>query len=107
MMSRISRLRLAYLLCAAALFAGLSAAAPPHSQTISFEEYYRAVQAEYARYGIGYEVYEQNDRFVFTQAVLDARLSEIRNTLSHSSVSYNRDFVPLEERHVGASQTAP
>ena len=60
-------------------------------QIISFEEYFDAVHAEFAKYGIDYQVLEKNDDFVFTQKILDDRLTEIREAMSQTSVSNNTD----------------
>lgn len=64
------------------------------SSVISFETYYDSVRSEYAKYGVGYEVIEKNDDFVFTQQILDDKLAEIRKTMQNTTVSYNVNYNP-------------
>jgi hypothetical protein len=43
-------------------------------EIISFEDYYSAMKAEYAKYGHTYEVLQKNDDFVFTKKVLQEQI---------------------------------
>ena len=43
-------------------------------EIISFEEYYSAMKAEYAKFGHTYEVLQKNDDFVYTKKILEENL---------------------------------
>jgi hypothetical protein len=47
-------------------------------EIISFEDYYASLKAEYAKYGIGYEVLENNSNVVFTKELLETQLTTAR-----------------------------
>lgn len=57
--------------------------------TISFEEYYAAVKAEYAKYHIQYECSNPNGSFVFTKGLLDKTLKDIQNKVGKSEFDAN------------------
>lgn len=76
---------------------------PAENQVITFEEYFATVHEEFAKYGIDYQVIERNDDFVFTQKVLNEKITEIQDTMSKTTVSYNRDYDPDAEATVNSS----
>ncbi len=53
-------------------------AAQSKSEMISFDDYYHAMKAEYAKYGIKYEIIQSNHDINFTKELLDKQLSTAR-----------------------------
>lgn len=57
-------------------------AASEKNDVISFEEYYKAVKAEYAKYHIDYECNNYDKSFVFTKKLLNQTLNDIKKHVS-------------------------
>lgn len=54
-------------------------------EIISFEQYYSAMKAEYAKYGHTYEVLQKNEDLVFTKKLLDESLKLVNQRFSEEN----------------------
>lgn len=77
-------------------------------EIISFEEYYSAMKAEYAKYGHTYEILQKNDDVVLTKtllekqiALVDERLSKQNTVLEATLLDNNNIIKANSDKEIG------
>lgn len=101
-MKKITSLFLALILC----FSMSATAFAASSDEVSFNDFYSALQAEYEKYGMKIEVYEQKNN-IYTQDMLEAEMAYAKQLADSSKSTYEKarvEVVPGVSRAANATK---
>lgn len=109
-MNRVIYLGLALAMCFS-LLSSAYAVEEQNSNVISFEDYYKALKAEYAKYNMNLEILDHNDSFVYTQEFLDEKIASLNSYMetadfdkeSGTFLDYNYEETTSENNTEGQS----
>lgn len=66
----------------------------PNDEVIAFEEYNAALSAEYAKYGVGFEITEYNPNYTFTRSALNEAIAGVEADVNSIQVVVHPTVMP-------------
>lgn len=87
-MNRVIGLGLALAMCFS-LFSSAYAVEEKNQNVISFEDYYQALKAEYAKYNVNLEILDHDDSFVYTKELLDEEIASLNSYMKTADFDAN------------------